>query len=354
MIMKLRAFVCISMLALVLQVYSETRYIDCRDLMIANHPYMAGPLLSRLDVTRYRSLPEIVNTYAGYSTGLAILFSTDSPYIKAQWSTKYSSEGKNTSPLLQSGLDLYILRDSVWIHAGVGLPSDSLTHFDTLVDNMEPGMKNCILYLPLWNTLESLKVGVADSAECIPYDHKFNKRIAIVGSSITHGAAASRPGLAYPAQLQRTLNAECINLGFSGQCKLDDFYTDFLNDTDADIYVIDAFSNPSPQQIEARLRPFVDRIRLSRPNVPIVFIQTEIRETGNFDLKKREYENSKRLAAENGIRELIENDYHDIYFINPGMPLGDTHERTVDGTHPSDAGFELIIENLVTNLKPYL
>ncbi len=334
--------------------HAASRYVDCQELDIINRPYDIDSSYARLDLSRYGDLPSAIGKYSELSTGLAVSFITDSPYIKARWTTAGSTDGKNTTPLMQSGLDLYIRTDSAWVHAGVGLPSDSLSHRAVLVDNMPPGPKECLLYLPLWNRIETLEIGVADTAICVPGTYIWSKRVAVIGSSITHGASASRPGLAYPARLQRALDAEVINLGFSGSCKLDSCYADFIADTEADVYVIDAFSNPSPEQIDLRLEPFVRLIREHRPYTPLLFLQTEVRETGNFDLKKRNFERLKREAASRGMERLIAAGDHNLYFIDPAMPLGSSHELTVDGTHPTDAGFELITARLIPVIKPFL
>lgn len=342
------------LLVMALNGISATRYTDCRELKIVNRPYDTGTSFARLDCTRYGNLPADMVRYSGLSTGMAVSFTTDSPYIKARWTTTYRSEGKNTTPLMQSGLDLYVRTDSVWVHAGVGLPSDSLSHKALLVENMPSGIKECLLYMPLWNCVESLEIGVADTAVCQPGTYRWKGRVAVVGSSITHGASASRPGLTYPARLQRVLDTEVINLGFSGLCKLDSCFARFIADTDADLYVIDAFSNPSPEQIDSRLKHFVDLIREHRPYTPLLFLQTEERETGNFDLKKRDYEQLKRDTARRGMSKLIAAGYRNLYFLDPAMPLGTTHELTVDGTHPTDAGFELITSRLIPVIKPFL
>jgi hypothetical protein len=42
-------------------------------------------------------------------------------------------------------------------------------------------------------------VGVEKGTEIIPIDNPFRYRIAIWGSSFTHGASTSRAGMAYPA-----------------------------------------------------------------------------------------------------------------------------------------------------------
>lgn len=141
------------------------------------------------------------------------------------------------------------------------------------------------------------------------------------------------------------MNFECSNLGASGQCKLDTFFAHIAAETQADVFVFDVFSNPSARQIEERLDGFVRCIRESHPATPLIFLQTEVRENGNFDLKKRAFEADKREAARKGMKKLLQTD-ENIWFIDPGMDLGDDHEATVDGVHPSDLGFERMLEKL--------
>ena len=175
----------------------------------------------------------------------------------------------------------------------------------------------------------------------------------MIGSSITHGTSASRPGMTYAARLGRTLGFGFINLGASGQCKLDTFFARIAAETQADAFVFDVFSNPSPQQIEERLEPFVRRIRESHPATPLIFLQTEVRESGNFDLKKRAFEADKRQAARKGMEKILETDSN-IWFIDPGMDLGDDHEATVDGVHPTDLGFERMLDTLTPRIAGIL
>lgn len=318
------------------------KYTDASELTIINRAQPVATdstALARLDVDLYPQLTPTANRYGRYSTGLAVVFRTDSPVIRARWTTGTKANGKNTTQILQSGLDLYIMRDGKWIFAGVGVPKNGNDHDATIVADMDGSMHDCMLYMPMFNSLNSLEIGVDDGYTIEPIANPFRHHIAVIGSSITHGASASRPGMAYPARMARATGLEFCNLGFSGQCKLDDFFARIAADTQADAFIFDTFSNPSAEQINERLQAFVDTIRAAHPSTPLIFIQTEVRETGNFDLKKRKFESDKRAAAEAGLQKLMDAGYRDIYFINPGLQIGDDHEGTVDGTHPTDAGF---------------
>ena len=61
----------------------------------------------------------------------------------------------------------------------------------------------------------------------------------------------------------------------------------------------------------------------------------------------------KREAARKGMEKLLERD-ENIYFIDPGMDLGDDHEATVDGVHPTDLGFERMLDALTPRIARIL
>ena len=281
-------------------------------------------------------------------------FRTDSRNIRARWTTVNQLPGANSTLIAQRGLDLYIRRDGKWIFAGVGEPNRSGTqHEAPVVEHMDTTMKECLLYLPLHDEIAALEIGTDEGARLEAAPDPFRHRIVVIGSSITHGTSASRPGMAYAARLGRALGFGFVNLGASGQCKLDTFFARIAAETRADAFVFDVFSNPSPQQIEERLEGFVRRIRESHPATPLIFLQTEVRESGNFDLKKRAFEADKREAARKGMEKLLERD-ENIYFIDPGMDLGDDHEATVDGVHPTDLGFERMLDALTPRIARIL
>lgn len=323
------------------------RYVDASTLTIINKAHPGDlPPFARLDVTTYTDLPSIVAHYYRYSTGLAVLFRTDSRNIAARWTTVNSYPGVNTTLICQRGLDLYIRRNNKWIFAGVGTPKNHGTqHESRLVEQADGSMHECLLYLPLFDEVTRLEIGVDEGATLEASPNPFCGKVVVIGSSITHGAAASRPGMAYPARLSRALGLEFVNLGASGQCKIDSFYARIAADIEADAFLFDLFSNPSPQQIKERLEPFVAQIRKAHPHVPLIFLQTEIRESGNFSETKRALEKAKRQAAKEGMYQLQKQDPA-IYFLDPGMPLGEDHEATVDGVHPSDLGFDRILQEI--------
>ena len=325
-------------------------YHDASRLNVIGKAIPTAKDFTRIDTTVYKFNDAVIDEYACHSTGLAVLFATDSPFIKARWITSEKNASENMTAIAQKGLDLYIKVDGEWVFAGVGRPQmdkgPAYSHHEgTIVKSMAPGRKECLMYLPLYDRLDSLYIGIGEGSYIEPLENPFKYRIVIKGSSVTHGLAASRPGMTYGARFGRDNGFYCFNLGFSGKSKLQPEYARYLADIEADAFVFDAFSNPSAETIHENFDRFVDIIREAHPETPLIFMQTERRESRNFDTWREDFEARKQAAAEQEIRERMKTDKH-IYFIPSDDFLGYDHLATSDGSHPTDLGFTRMLESI--------
>ena len=329
---------------------SNFKYVDATTLTIINRIDNDGSPLLRIDAAKYGARKSL----GASSTGLAIVFRTNSCAIDVKWSTTKKRIGNNSTPILQSGLDLYIRDKGQWIFAGAARPSfNSTEHKYTAVKSMAEGTKECLLYLPMNNGVTSLEIGVDKDATIEPMESPFKYKIVFVGSSLTHGFSASRPGAAFVARFGRELNAEAANIGLSGQCKLDDYFANIVCENNADAFIFDTFSNSNDKIIEERLDNFVKRVATAHPDKPMIFLQTIKRDLGYFDLAARKRNDDQRAAAEKGMARLCKK-YKNVYFINPGIILGDNHEGSIDGSHLNDLGVQCTIDYLLPKLKKIL
>lgn len=325
----------------------EFKYVDASRLNVIGKVLPTSKPFARVDTSVYKFNSRTIDAYAEYSTGLAVLFKTDSRNIKARWVTSASNSGSNMTAILTKGLDLYIRDGGKWVFAGVGNPDMKKEPHDVhdrmIVGDMADGVKECLLYLPLFDRVESLEIGIDEGASIEPMENPFRHKIVFKGSSITHGASASRPGMSYPARFGRDNGFYVCNLGFSGNSKLQPEFARLLADTQADAFILDAFSNPQADVIYEKFDEFVDMIRSAHPETPLIFLQTERRETRNFNRKSDESEAAKQKAAEEVVRRRMQNDKN-IFFIDSKDFLGDDHIGTVDGTHPNDIGFSRMLD----------
>ncbi|MGV3763571.1 SGNH/GDSL hydrolase family protein [Parapedobacter sp.] len=339
-------FVCMGMVDCSFAEAADTlRYTDAQQLTLIGKPFPDGPFYHRLDTTAFPAMPLTVKRLLTHSAGLAISFSTNSTKIAAKWCTSARKPGNNMTAIAFEGLDLYIKRDGRWQYAGVARPATNECNEYTLVQDMEPGDKECLLYLPLYDETTSLEIGIEADADISARPNPFEKNIVIYGSSIVHGASASRPGLAYPARLSRETGYHFLNFGVSGNAKMELEVAKALAQMDMDAFILDCVPNSSPAQVTARTADLVKTIRASHPGVPIIAIQSVVREGGNFNRSIAE-----RVAAQNANFKYeidqLQKEVDDLYLITADGLLGDDHEATTDGTHPNDLGFDRMLQKI--------
>ena len=329
------------------------RYVDATSLTVINKAQNDGLPLNRIDVEQF-DIPKSAKGGLSNTTGLAIVFSTDSRSIRVKWSTTAKRLGSNMTPIFHSGLDLYIKEDGKWMFAGVARPKTvGQEHEYVAVKSMAVGEKECMLYLPMFNCVKSLQIGIDASATIKAIPTPFKHKILFVGSSLTHGASAARPGLCYVARMGRMLNAETPNIGLSGKCRLDDFSATSVCATEADAYFFDTFSTSTKQMIEERLYNFVKRIVAAHPDKPMIFLQTVKRDSGRFDLGARKRNDDQRAAAEVLMKQICK-EFKNVYFINPGFYIGEDGEGTIDGSHLNDLGVERMLNHTMPKITKIL
>ena len=328
----------------------EYKYTDATKLTVIGKVFDDTPQpFHRLDTEKYQGFNDKEKKLMTYSSGIAIVFMSDSPSISVipKYGEIKLSPGMAT--LSSRGFDLYI-RDTEgrygpagnWVYAESHPGRDGRPA--TIKDCMDETMKEFLLYLPTYSEVLNLKIGVEKGYKIKKADNPFRHRIAIFGSSFTHGACTSRPGMTYPAQLGRMTGLQFLNLGCSGNCKLQPHFAEALAAADVDAMIFDAFSNPSAGMISKLLFPFIETIQKSHPDIPLIFQQTIYRETRNFNAEKDAAEAHKMETARQMMKQAMEK-YKNVYFIVPNA-ASETHDTSVDGTHPGDYGYWIWAESV--------
>ena len=354
-------FYCLTLLSLVsitLQVsYAQDslNYIKAERLVVGGKAKTTLNLFQRIDKEDAINMPKPVQSLAMQSAGIYLIFETNSTLIAARWKLGEEKYMANMTPIAHSGLDLYCLVKGKWQYVNVGKPAKGLLHQDqVIVQHLDTTLKRFMLYLPLYNAVNELEIGVDKKAVIgAPknMDIAHTKRIVVYGSSIVQGASASRPGMAYPAIMQRKLGFEVINLGFSGNAKMEIEVAQYLATVPADFFVLDCIPNQSPEQVSERAIPFIKYLKAKRPNTPIVILESVIRETGYFDqlMGKRVQQQNENIKQ--AYLQLKKEKYTGLFYISADQLTGKDHEATIDGTHLTDLGFVRIADAVMKVIK---
>ena len=336
------ALLCVIVLSATAQ---ELKWIDATKLGIHGYtkktdknPYY------RYDHTPYEGLNNTVVGHSKKCTGLYLAFKTNSSQIAATWENVPRRTADNMTGILQLGLDLYIKVDGEWRFAGVGRVSTSEHKYRrtrTITKDMPEGEKECLLYLPIWCEMREVLIGIDKGATIEGLPSPFRHKVIVHGSSITHGASASRAGLTYTAIMSRNLGIDFVNFGFSGECKMQPQFLEFLKTCECDAFLFDAFSNPNGQEIKERLKGFVEGLIKAHPGKPLIFLQTPIDYDPWSGIEKAERRREKHEAARHIMKELTKQ-HKDVYFLEVERATG--KDGSVDTSHPNDLGFHRFVE----------
>lgn len=289
-----------------------------------------------------------------HSAGMAVRFETDAREISVRYTLFSASLAMPHMPATGvSGVDLYA-QDSQgkWRWLEVTRPA-AVKVKAKLGSGIEPGRRAYMMYLPLYNGVESLEIGLPEKAAFRALAPRV-KPIVFYGTSITHGGCASRPGMAYPAILGRRLDRPTINLGFSGNGRMEAEVGALLAELDPSVYVIDCLPNMAGPAVKERAEPLVRQLRKARPETPIVLVEDRTYTNSSFLPSRREHHAANRAALRAAYDRLVAAGVKGLVYVPGENLLGDDGEACVDGSHPSDLGMFRMADVLEPVLKPLL
>ena len=298
------------------------------------HPY------DRLPAEAEGVVPDPVWSLSHHSAGLRVRFVTNSSAIAARWSLRSGNLAMNHMAASGvSGLDLYVKHEGSWGWVGSGQPGKQEGNETTLLSGAP---EEYMLYLPLYNGIESLDIGIQPGAalgKAPEYPKEKAKPILFWGTSILQGGCATRPGMAYPSIIGRRMQRPIINLGFSGNGKMDPPLATLIAKLDVAAYVIDCAPNMDPGLITERTEPLVKILRDAHPGTPIVLVENVPYQQGWFRPASRDAYVNKNAALKAAYDKLVADGVKGLHYIPCDQLFGTDHEATVDGTHATDLGF---------------
>lgn len=293
------------------------------------------------------------------SAGMCVRFVTNAPTIKARWKLRNENLALPHMPATGvSGLDLYVKRENgTWHWLGAGRPAEFPENSKTLVSNISPEKREYLLYLPLYNGVARVEIGIPPEFQLSPAPERVPSKqrpIVFYGTSITQGACASRPGMAATAIVGRKLGYPVINLGFSGNGKMEPEMAELLGELDPALYVLDCVPNMNDSLIQARTEKFIKILRTARPETPILLSEGVNYSSAFLENSLRRRNESSQAAMREVYTKLIAAGYQNIYFMYAPNQFGEDGEGTVDGIHATDLGFFRQAAAFITLIKAIL
>lgn len=326
----------------------------------------------------YRRLPREVaekcngnvRTYQTATAGGRVRFVTTSKYISVRVVLNGTERADNLTDVTLSGVDAYA--DGEYIGTAGSRNLFNAETGEKLLGVMESGggglgtvgagvdaLYECIINLgdtrgrtvtlnmPVFNGVKTMHIGLQKDAEISHApDYSLEKPIVFYGSSITHGASASRPGLIYENLLSRELGFNYTDLGFSGGAKAEPAISEYIASLEPSIFVYDYDHNaPSAEYLEETHERMFLEFRAKNPSVPVLMLS---RPYGRLDADIKRRQEIISATYERAVARGDKNVY--LVLGSEFFPDGVRTEFSVDGCHPNDIGFRFMADAI----KPVL
>lgn len=313
---------------------AATLTVEGRGWPMPDSPFQRLPSHAR------ETVPPAVWDLSRSSAGITVRFTTRADRIDLRWSLTSPSLAMPHMPATGvSGIDLYLRNPGTrtWRFVQNARPTRQHTNEVSLRIDSSSQPHDCLLYLPLYNGISQLELGVDSPLDVSPapsLPSALHRPVALYGTSIVQGGCASRPGLAYPAILGRQLDRPIINLGFSGSGRMEPGVVQTLAELDPALFIIDCLWNLSdqpPDEIERRVTQLVGILRRKHADTPILFI-------GQSNLRSQLHPTPGSQAQQRAVQALSRSGVPALHLIPGNLLLGSDHEGTVDGVHPNDLG----------------
>lgn len=296
----------------------------------------------RLPDSAKDKVPQTAWDLSKHSAGLCVRFITDAATLCVRWSlTKNELAMPHMPATGVSGVDLYVRSaKGDWRFVGNGRPhkvQDNNSTF-TLSDG-DKVIREYLLYLPLYNGIQSLEMGAPEGARLEPPQPRpahLRQPVVVYGTSIAQGGCASRPGMVWSAILGRLLDRPMINLGFSASGTMEPPVGEVLAEIDAAAYIIDCLwniGNTSQEDYTRRVSSLVEAIRKAHPFTPIVFV-------GQSLFQPEEHPTEMTRKQETAVLNLKKQRVKNLIVVAGTDLIGNDGEGTVDGVHLTDIGMQ--------------
>ncbi|MBD0777559.1 SGNH/GDSL hydrolase family protein [Maribacter sp. ANRC-HE7] len=305
------------------------------------------------------SVREAVWNLSKQSAGLSIRFWSNADSILVNYQLKEAIAMLHMPATGVSGLDLYSkTKDGEWLRCWGSYSIEAESNYSFRIDGSSESYKKYgreyQLFLPLYNEVERLGIGVVEESFFKVLPTRNEKPIVAYGTSICQGACASRPGMAWTNILERKLERPVINLGFSGNGRLEPELIDLMTEIDAKLYILDCLPNLDPAKDDTYKLTMdaVKKLREKRPGIPIV-LSAHIGYADELTNKKN---NDEVIALNNELEKAfnaLKSEGIDNLYLLKKHDLALNFDMYVDRIHPNDYGmiqYATVYEDLIRGI----
>lgn len=297
----------------------------------------------RMPVEAAKKVSASIETLHLHTAGGRVRFTTDSKTLAIRANMNPNRKSALLSLSLMGGFDVYITENGISRYFETIKPPVGWDEylFTGKITFPTAHSRDITLYLPCYGGVDFLEIGIdADATLSESGTYRHSTPVVFYGSSITHGAASSRPGNAFVSRISRNLDCDFVNLGFSGSAKGEVEMAQYISRLPMSMFVMDYDHNsPNAAHLREHHEPFFLKFREGNSTVPVLMVSRpplSYESSGETGLRNeiimQTYENAKARGDEN------------VYFLDgrtlfrQDMVGFGAWDCTADRVHPNDLG----------------
>lgn len=316
------------------------------------HPLENRGEYARLDVEKQSAYSQTIQNLSLHTSGGTIRFRTDAPALSLRVSMRnVRTDLQHMADRGAFGFDVYVGEGTQRSYCGA--PMQLLTREQGFCETiaLPQGEKEVLIHLPLYAGVSSVEIGVEAGASLEAPAPRSCGAICFYGSSITQGACASRPGLAYGGLLCRMLDADCLNLGFSGAALGEQTIAALIAASDISALVMEYDHNHTVQGLQETHYAFYQTVRSAHPEIPILMLTQPV-----FTPEASEEQKARQQIIRSSYERAVAAGDENVYYLcgEDFFPAKMRDAYTVDMLHPNDLGHYSMAQAVAQVLAPAL
>ncbi len=337
----------------------EYTFIDALDPIYdiggIKHPLQNGGEYYRLDATK-KHLYSCANRYlASNTSGAQVRIATDATKVKVRVTLR--GAGNCMHHFTDRGVygcDFYIGEGNNRSYVGnVMMTFANSKDYNEEVISLGEGVKEFYINLPLYEGVKKVEIGYPEGASISAPLPRQGGTVAFYGSSITQGGCAGRPGNMYSHILCRQLDANNMNLGFSGSARGEQAVAMYLASREGlTAFVMDYdFNALTPEELAWTHFPFYQTVRNAHPDLPIIMVTHPY-----YTSVATERDRRKCNVVFESYGKALQNGDKKVWFVDSDkfFPEEMRDLCAVDFLHPNDLGNYFMAKAIYPSLKQAL